>query len=168
LLEELLEELTDLRSVNIEGVNVALEELCKMFRVSKGVAHFYPSVRHEKLGRGESFVCYDNEEEGRIAMTQRVVTEAMTVARCTVYMTDDAQPWTEEERKRVALLQRTVLTFVSKSRLHRIVEHLTNYDSDGYLNMHYYLSNLEHMANEGKLLHMAAFQFNLKYFHLCG
>lgn len=163
-LEKLLAEMTDSRGFSIEKINRSLSELCRLFRISKGVAEFYKSLNHEKSGRGEVFVCYDNGKGGNEVLGRRIVTKAMTVVKSKVYMSDDAEPLSPEEREKVDLIMKTVLTFVSRNRLQAIVEKLTFYDDSGYRNLRSFLRYIEQLNEKKKLgTHTAAY-FNLRHF----
>ena len=164
LFEKLIRELTALEDFDLEAIYAVLGEMCRIFRVSKAVTQFFNSVKEEQLGRGETYVCYDDGKENSPAMVQRIVTEGGTVASSTVYTTPDAEPWTEEERERVALIQKSVLSFISRSRLQRIVAKLTYFDSEGYPNLRYFFREIDRLESRGELMGMAAVHFNLKHF----
>ena len=165
-LENLIRAMTDLNEFKLEKIYAPLTELCKIFRVSKGVTTFYESLQHERRGKGEVFVCFDSGEKCKEVLTKRIVTEALSVAVCSVYMPEDAEPWSDLERSRVELIENTVLTFISRSRLKALVERLTFYDDDGYRNLRYYISHVERLGYEGRLSGKAAIRYNLKHFSL--
>ena len=52
LLEQLLTTMNDTDDFTLDKLNVSLAELCKLFRVSKGVTEFYKSTSNEKSRRG--------------------------------------------------------------------------------------------------------------------
>ena len=162
--QELIIAMTDLKDLDLPAVNQALTKLCKLFRISKGVTRFYDSLQHEELGKCEEIVCYDSGEDCKEVEKIRVVTPAMTVACCSIYMTDDAEPLNEDEHFKVDLVMKTILSFMSRSRLTRILERFTFYDDFGYKNFRYYMRTLEQFKSQGKLYNRAAIQFNLKHF----
>ncbi len=164
LLEQLLTTMNDTDDFTLDKLNVSLAELCKLFRVSKGVTEFYKSTSNEKSGRGEVFVCYDSGEGGREVMGRRIVTKSMAVAKCRVYMPADAEPLTDEEREKIDLILKTVLSFVGNNKLQKMVERLTFYDDSGYRNLRSFMRYIEQL-NEKKRLgtHTAAY-FNLRRF----
>ena len=164
-LEELLRALTG-PGLNMAGINEALGKLCRIFRIEKGVTCFYDSPRHEKEGKGDVFVCYDSGRECEEAMKKRIVTDAMTVTASAVYMHKDSAPLTEDEREKVGLIIDTILTFMSRSRLQRIVEKLTFYDDDGYCNLRYFLRKTAKACEDGSIRGKVALRFNLKHFAL--
>lgn len=97
-------------------------------------------------------------------MGRRIVTKSMAVAKCRVYMPAGAEPLNDEEREKVDLIMKTVLSFVGNIKLQKIVERLTFYDDSGYRNMRSFVRYLEQL-NDKKMLgtHTAAY-FNLRHF----
>ncbi|MBO7396218.1 MAG: EAL domain-containing protein [Ruminococcus sp.] len=164
LLERLTGTMADSEHFTLDRLNDSLAGLCKLFRVSKGVTEFYKSASHEKSGRGEIFVCYDSGEGGSEVMGRRIVTKSMAVTKCRVYMPTGVEPLNDEEREKVDLIMKTVLSFVGNIKLQKIVERLTFYDDSGYRNMRSFMRYLE-LLNEKKQLgtHTAAY-FNLRHF----
>lgn len=166
LLEQLLQHMTSFEEFNLEKVNSSLEGLCKVLRVSKGVTRFYDSLRAEKLDQGEVFVCYDSGEEEASSASLRLVTEANTVAIATVYLAKGQEPWTDLERERIELVEKIVLSFISRSRLQRIVAKLTLFDGDGYPNLRFFFDKLSRLAQDRPLDGKVSLHFNLKHFNL--
>ncbi|MDO4863446.1 MAG: GGDEF domain-containing phosphodiesterase [Ruminococcus sp.] len=164
LLEQLIAVTRDSDNFSLDKVYKPLSELCRLFRVSKGVTEFYKSANHEKSGRGEVFVCYDSGEDGSEVLGRRIVDESMAVSKCRVYMADGAEPMTDEEREKVDLVMKIVLSFISNSRLRKIVERLTFYDDNGYRNMRSFMRCLEQLNEKKQLGTHTAIYFNLRHF----
>lgn len=166
LMEELIVALTDLDGMDPSRINAVLEELCKMFRICKGVTSFYQSLNHERAGRGDHMVCYDSGEDGEVAMSIRIISKATAVIICTVWMPKDAEPLSDLERFRVDLVMRMVLSAVSRSRLQNAVAMLAFHDDKGYWNAREYQRQLAAFNAQGRLAGMAAMHFNLLHFSL--
>lgn len=164
LLEQLIAVTRDTDNFSIERINEPLAGLCRLFRVSKGVTEFYKSANHEKSGRGEVFVCYDSGEGGSEIMGRRIVDESMAVSKCRVYMAEGTEPLSDEEREKVDLVMKVVLSFISNSRLRKIVERLTFYDDNGYRNMRSFIRCLEQLNERKQLGTHTAVYFNLRHF----
>lgn len=164
LLEQLIAVTRDTDNFSIERINEPLAGLCRLFRVSKGVTEFYKSANHEKSGRGEVFVCYDSGEGGSEIMGRRIVDESMAVSKCRVYMAEGTEPLSAEEREKVDLVMKVVLSFISNSRLRKIVERLTFYDDNGYRNMRSFIRCLEQLNERKQLGTHTAVYFNLRHF----
>ena len=111
--ENLIRALTNLEHLDMEQINTALSELCKLLRISKGVTRFYHSPEHEQQGKGRDFVCYDAGIESVLAIRKRIVTDAMTVTICEVYIDPNQPPLTEWEHEKTELIMQTVMSFVS-------------------------------------------------------
>ena len=162
--EELMDAIANLDGLNLLGINTALGKLCVDLNISKGVTCFYDSEKHESLGKGDEFVCYDSGEECHVAKRIRIVTPAMTVVTCETYQANGAEPLTPVQEERVELIMRCIVTYLSSSRLQRIVERLTFYDYSDYPNMRYFVRELNRKNAAGKLDGMVAINFNLKHF----
>ena len=144
LLEQLANAFSRLPDFDLREVYGALTELCKLFRVCKGVTCFYDNEEKEAAKDGEVFVCYDSGEAGVPVIVKRLVTAANTVVTVTAYQAQDAVPFTDLERERVELILQLILTFMSQDRLKRIIQRMTSYDTEGYRNLKYFIfwSNL--------------------------
>lgn len=165
-MEQLIQALTRLPEFDIQEIFAALTELCKLFRVCKGVTCFYDDKKKETEGDGEVFVCYDSGEPGEPVMVKRLVTAADTVVTVTAYQTKDVAPFDDLERERVSLILQMILTFMSQDRLKRIIRRMTSYDSEGFRNLKYFFGELARLNAAGLLTGMAVIRFNLKHFTL--
>lgn len=166
LFEKLLGALTHLNGYDIEEIQEALSPLCEFFNISKGVTEFYKNISYEKTGRGDIFVAYDNGKGGKEIICRRIITKTMAIVKCSVFMPDDCQPLTVEEKKRVELVMRTLLSFISRYRLQTVVEEFAFYDNNGYRNIRAFLRYIESLKAEGKLYGNTAIHYNLRHFTL--
>ncbi len=166
LFEKLLGALTHLNGYDIEEIQEALSPLCEFFNISKGVTEFYKNISYEKTGRGDIFVAYDNGKGGKEIICRRIITKTMAIVKCSVFMPDDCQPLTSEEKKRVELVMRTLLSFISRYRLQTVVEEFAFYDNNGYRNIRAFLRYIESLKAEGKLYGNTAIHYNLRHFTL--
>ena len=79
----------------IEGL---LNEISSMFRLAKGVTHFYKTPSNEQRGIGETMCSYDiGAEKIKPVHTVRFVTKLLSISTMTVYMAEDEEPLTDEE-----------------------------------------------------------------------
>ncbi|MBQ9898340.1 MAG: EAL domain-containing protein [Ruminococcus sp.] len=164
--ERLLTIMTDMDGFKVEDINTELSGLCRLFRISKGITEFYSSLEHERSHKGEVLICYDDGRKCHEVLSKRIVTKAMTVVKATVYMADGEEPLSDEERKKVQLLMKTVLSFVARNRLQNIVERLTFYDDNGYRNMRSFMRYIQQLNDKDKLGGNTAVHFNLRHFTL--
>ena len=165
-LEQLMHAMTRLPEFDLREIFAALTELCKLFRVCKGVTCFYDNAEKEAAQEGEVFVCYDSSEAGAPVIVKRLVTAANTVVTATAYQAQSAEPFTDLERERVDLILQMILTFMSQDRLKRIIRRMTWYDNDGFRNLQFFYSELMRLSKTGQLDGRAVVRFNLKHFSL--
>lgn len=167
-LYEQLASLTQLVNVtpDFKGIEAILNEISAMFRLSKGVTHFYRSPAEEKSGKGEVMCSYDTGKDGIPVHTVRFVTRLMSITTMTVYMTEDETPLTDEELFKVDLTMRTALAFISRNRLQVIAEELAFFDDMGYRNIRSFFKYLAWKCQPGDFDGMAALNYNLRHFAL--
>lgn len=165
-MERFLHTMSAMEPITQENVTDAISELCEIMRVAKAVTSFYDNEMFEQLSDGRVVVGYDNGKPCRAVATRRMVTSIMTVIVCEVYMAYDEPDWSAEERQRADLVMSMIQTFVSRSRLQKVVDRLTYRDDDGYPNVRSYLRYMERMGRAGRLRGKAAVHFNLKHFSL--
>ena len=165
-LEQLVHAFTRLPEIDLQEIYYALTELCKLFRVCKGVTCFYDNEEKEARKEGETFVCYDSGDAGVPIIIKRLVTGAKTVVTCTAYQAENVEPLNDQERERVELILQLILTFMSQNRLKKIIQRMTWFDIDGYRNMQFLYSEFNRLGNNGLFSGMAVIRFNLKHFSL--
>lgn len=149
-----------------DGIAAIMDEIGPMFRLSKGVTHFYRNPGDEKNGIGETICTFDTGREGHPVHTVRFVTRLMSISTMTVYMTDDAEPLTEEELSNVDITMRTALAFLSRNRLQDIAEQLAFFDDAGFRNTRNLFRYIAWKNRTGDFDGMAAVNYNLQNFSL--
>ncbi len=149
---------------DIPSIETILNEIAAMFRLSKGVTHFYRDPVAEKKGEGETMISYDTGEEGHPVHTVRCVNRLMSITTMTVYMTDKVEPLTEEELFKVDLTMRTAITFICRNRLQVIAKQLAFYDDMGYKNIRSFFRYLGWNGHQGDFNGKAAVNYNLRHF----
>lgn len=163
-LVSIMTEKAEVDSEHIKRIEQVLIDISSMLRLSKAETFLYPSIQEEATGKGERLCCYDTGLEGDELLSFRIVTKIGSVAIMTAYMSPYERPLTEVEKDRVALVMKTILSYVSRNRMADMVEKLTFYDSDGYKNSNsyqkYVMDNIENIDKK------AAFKYNLKHFAL--
>lgn len=165
-LEELTDTITDLDHFNLEKIYAVLKELCIAFRVCKGVAEYYSSVEEERLGHGTVLICYDSGEEPADVLTCRTVLSDIVVADCKAFRAKGTEPWNEQERKRIEMVQRLMLTVVGRLRAEGMVEQATLFDDSGYSNFRFLTATIEQIGSSGTITDYAFARFNLRHFSL--
>ncbi len=165
LLEQFLKEMTA-ETLDIKAVYAVLAELCKLYRISRGVTWFYDNPENEQLGIGDKFVCYDDGNASDNTLVTRYVTDVKTISTCTVYFSKDAEPLTQEEHDQVDLIQKAIISLVTRNRLKRTVDRMSYYDFEGYMNLRYYTREIERLNRQSELPGMVAIRYNLSHFSL--
>ena len=168
---ELLEKLLSLTQIvnvkpDIPQIEDTLIKISAMFRLSKGITHFYRNPGEEAHGEGETMCCYDTGKEGNPVHTVRFVTRLMSIVTMTVYMSDDEEPLTKDELFKVDITMRTILAFISRNRLQVIAEELAFYDDMGFRNLRSYFNYISWKGNSNGLKGKAAINYNLRHFSL--
>ncbi|MBP5378500.1 MAG: EAL domain-containing protein, partial [Ruminococcus sp.] len=156
----------DNQKPDVPRIEELLNEIAGMFRLSKGVTHFYRGPAEEKLGKGEELCSYDTGKEGKPVHTVRFVTKLMSISTMTVYMSEDEEPLTDDELFKVDLTMRTTLAFISRNRLQVIAEELAFYDDMGFRNIRSFFRYLTWKGQPGDFDGKAAVNYNLRHFSL--
>lgn len=167
-LEDLTDAITDLDhdKLDLEKTYGILKEMCVTFRVCKGVTEYYDSEEAERKGDGVILTCYDTGEEPAEVMTCRTVLSDVMVADCKAYRAKDTEPWNEQERKRIEMIQRLVLNVLGRLRATGMVEQATLFDDAGYSNYRFLTATVDQIGNAGMLGQYALARFNLRHFSL--
>ncbi|MBR5088354.1 MAG: EAL domain-containing protein [Ruminiclostridium sp.] len=166
LFERMIDAMTDPNNFDREEFVGILCEICELFNLAKGVTEFYNSLSAEREGKGEVLIDYDNGKGDRVAIFRRIVTPSKTVIKSTIYMSADSEPLTDEEYRKVDLILRAMLSFISRNRLQTIVEKLSFYDEVGYPNLNYFMRHLDYLNEIGKIHGNTTVQLNLRHFSL--
>lgn len=165
-LEKLLSAMISFDGKDISDINTVLAEMCRLFSITKGITEFYKSVEHEKAGKGELIVCYDDGSGGEEFICKRVITKSMTVAKVTIFRHSDAPKLDDADISRINMVIDTVLTFITRNRLETVVEKLTFYDDSGYPNLRSFIRYLEQLNENNDFKGRTAIHFNLRHFSL--
>lgn len=166
LYEQLLKEFVNFEETNVALVENLLNRIAKMFRLSKGITHVYMSPQEEHEGKGEVLCSFDTHKEGEEILSIRVVTSVMTSAEMKVYMSPDEVPLSHEERSKMELVVRTVLSFITRNRLKKIVYDLAYYDEFGYPNLRLWNKSMTDILLTPDYVNKAYFRYNLRHFAL--
>ncbi len=166
LFEQMIDCMTNPNGFDREDFVEILKEICELFNLSKGVTEFYKSLSAEKDGQGEIMVDYDNGKGDKVVIYRRIVTPSMTVVKSTIYMAADSEPLSDDEYRKVDIILRAMLSFISRNRLQTVVENLGYYDESGYPNLSYYMRYLDQMNEKDCIRGNVAVYYNLRHFSL--
>lgn len=151
---------------DVPAIEAVLNEISTLFRLSRGVTHFYRNPSEEERGEGETLISYDLGIGSRPVHTVRFVTRLMSITTMTVFMAEDEPPLTEEELAKVDLTMRTTLAFISRNRLQVIAEELAFFDDMGFRNLRSFFRYLSWKGQPGAMDGMTAINYNLRHFSL--
>ena len=163
-LEKFTDAIAAVNTLNQKQVNEAMIAPCTELGVSYVEVVFYDSLKHESQGKGKTFVCYDDKSGGDVVFENRIVSDAMNVAICTMKRSGGKSEWGRAEQDKATLLHKMILIFLDRLRLKAIAEKYTYYDDDGYYNLRFFLRYMDRLAMEGNMHGKAAIHFNLKHF----
>ena len=166
LFEEMVDQITQPEHFDRASFVNVLTRICELFHIAKGVTEFYPSLKNEQDHDGEILIDYDNGHGEVEVIRKRIVTRSRTVLIGTLYRAKDEPPLDEEELEKLDLLERTLLSFLTRNRLVRVTERLGFYDENMYPNFRYFLRYLEIAQEQGKLTGMTVGSVNLRRFGL--
>ena len=166
LFSNLVSAMTNFDVVEVDRIENLLIQLCLMFRLSKAETKVYQNEQDEAEGVGETLCCYDNGKKGDVVLSLRVVTSVMTRAVMTTYMTSDEKPLDEDERVKLDLVMRTVLSYISRSRMRDSLYRLAFFDERGYPNLRNWFDYLGKTVAQKQARDKTSFRYNLRHFSL--
>ena len=166
LYEQLLREFVNFEEPNVPLIEELLIRFSKMFRLSKGITHVYMNPQEEREGKGEVLCCFDTHKEGVEILSIRAVTSVMSSAQMKIYMSPDEVPLSPEEMSKMELVVRTVLSFITRNRLKRIVYELAYYDESGYPNLRSWNKAMMDILHTPDFASKVFFRYNLRHFTL--
>lgn len=164
LLERFVDVIVDTEGFTRERMVGILVEVAKFFNLSKGVTEFYENLWHEQLGKGEIFIDYDDGRESKVIISLRVVTPVLSVVKCSLYHPVDAEELSEDEYKKLNLVARGLIRFISRNRLQNSIERIAFHDFYGFPNANFFFRKYDHLNREGKLSGKILLVYNLRNF----
>ena len=158
--------MTDPENFNREYFVSILTDIANFFRLSKGVTEFYKTLSQEKIGDGEVLIDFDTGKDGKPVVQRRLVTKSMAVVKGTLYQAYDAEPLSKDEKGKLDIMLRALLSFVSRNRLLNAVERMGFFDENNYPNLRSFKRAIESINAEHNLTDYTAACFNLRHFTL--
>ena len=151
LFEQMIDCVTDFEHFSRERFVDVLCRLSELFRISKGVTEFYTNEMKEMKGEGEIMCDYDNGEDGVPIIQLRVVSKSHAVIKGTIYRPENEFPLSEKEMDRLVMIERSLLSFISRNRLADAIETLGFHDDFGYRNRRSFMRHIELLAGRGEI-----------------
>ena len=164
LLERFVDVIVDTEGFTREKLVGILVDVAHFFNLSKGVTEFYENLWHEQLGKGEIFIDYDDGRESKVIISLRVVTSVLSVVKCSLYHPVDAEELSEDEYKKLNLVARGLIRFISRNRLQNSIERIAFHDFYGFPNANFFFRKYDQLNREGKLSGKILLVYNLRNF----
>lgn len=164
LLERLTDYINDMNGFDHAGYKTVIEEICELFHISKGSTEFYRSLSDERLGNGDIMCDFDNGKGDIAVIEKRMVTPSKAVIKGFIYQSKDDIPMTEEEKEKVDIMLRSILAFVARKRLQRLLETFAYNDDAGYPNVASYKRFLDWQNEQTGLVGFTTCCLNLRHF----
>ncbi len=161
LFEKMVEAMTNPDFYDRRVLLNVIKEMSELFGVAKAVSEFYTNRSDEKEGNGEVLVGYDNGNAGDSIIDIRVDTETGAVVKCTVYANKGATVG-EEEKRKLSLTTRTIISFLARIRLQKVVERMGFYDEVGYPNLRSFMRYINQQMERKTINEYVAVHFNLR------
>ena len=166
LFASLIEAMTNYDSIDVVKIENLIIELSKLFRLSKSETIVYKDEEDERTGRGETLCCYDTGKEGNVVLSFRYVSSVMTRAVIYTYMSPDEEPLDENELKKLELVMKTVLSYISRKRMRDTLYRLAFFDERGYPNLRNWFDYLGKTVAQKQARGKTSFRYNLRHFSL--
>ncbi|MBR4513680.1 MAG: GGDEF domain-containing protein [Lachnospiraceae bacterium] len=163
---EMIDSMVDYEHFSRERLVDNLCRMARLFRLTKVITEFYKNITDEKDGKGEVLCDFDEGPAEVVVMKKEIITKIGAIVRVTAYSSKDMEELDEEEERYLAIVLRSLMSYVGRNRLQTAVEVLAYHDGNGYPNFAYYFRHLEKMNRQGGLYGYTAIMYNLKQFSL--
>lgn len=165
LFEKMIDMMTDPENFDRDRFVDILKDICELFHIAKGVTEFYKSVGDENDGIGDVLIDFDNGRGEKVIIKRRLVTKAKAVVKGTIYAANE-DTFTDEELKKIDIMLRALLSFISRNRMQKTLEQTMFYDPVGYRNVNYFMRHLDTLNEKGMIHGNTLVQINLRQFSI--
>lgn len=165
-LENFIDTLYRLRSVESDQIFESVAELCPVLRLGKVETLTYENASFEHFGLSTTACLYDSGNAcSDAAISERTTAIDEKIIFYNIYAIEGEPEWTEEERKRINIFIAVLSTFSGKSRLDGLVYHMTYYDDElDIYNFKQFMKCTQVLCISGQISRYTAVRFNLKRF----
>ncbi|MCH5333150.1 MAG: GGDEF domain-containing protein [Agathobacter sp.] len=165
-LENAICKLHQLPVANPQQVFEATVDLCYVLRLGKVEIAVYENEAAEHSGLSETVCFYDSGKACKtVGTSKRIAVVDGTVIIYNIYPIEGETEWTEEEQNRIHTFIALLSTYNGKSRLLKLVHHLTYYDSElDMYNLKQFMRLAHTLCQTGQISQFTAVRFNLKRF----
>lgn len=143
-----------------------ITEICKDYKLTKGMTEFYITPMMEQRGIGEVFCDFDNGKSTKVLLRIRIVSTSKAVIIGTLYSNPDEYVHEDVDVQQLDSMLRIILGYVSRERLIKKLEEFGFSDLDGYRNFRAFARFMDVNNAENKLGGKVSFYIDLHNFTL--
>lgn len=151
-----------------EQIHEVMSDFYDILRLGKIDVVLYENDFSEHLGLSKTNCLYDSGKASEsFGITERVTAPDETIIVYQIYPIEGEPEWTEEEQNRIHTFLSLLSSFNGKSRLVKMVHHLTFHESDlDMYNIKQFMKCVRILCNAGQIDKFSSVRFNLKHFSI--
>ena len=163
---ERLVSVTHSQPVDRDAYVQLITEICKDYKLTKGMSEFYITPMMEQRGLGEVFCDFDNGKSTKVLLRIRIISTSKAVIIGTLYSNPDEYVHEDVDVQQLDSMLRIILGYVSRVRLIKKLEEFGFSDLDGYRNFRAFARFMDVNNAENKLGGKVSFYIDLHNFTL--
>ena len=163
---ERLVSVTHSQPVDRDAYVQLITEICKDYKLTKGMTEFYITPMMEQRGMGEVFCDFDNGKSTKVLLRIRIISTSKAVIIGTLYSNPDEYVHEDVDVQQLDSMLRIILGYVSRERLIKKLEEFGFSDLDGYRNFRAFARFMDVNNAENKLGGKVSFYIDLHNFTL--
>lgn len=163
---ERLVSVTHSQPVDRDAYVQLITEICKDYKLTKGMSEFYITPMMEQRGLGEVFCDFDNGKSTKVLLRIRIISTSKAVIIGTLYSNPDEYVHEDVDVQQLDSMLRIILGYVSRVRLIKKLEEFGFSDLDGYRNFRAFARFMDVSNAENKLGGKVSFYIDLHNFTL--
>ena len=163
---ERLVSVTHSQPVDRDAYVQLITEICKDYKLTKGMTEFYITPMMEQRGMGEVFCDFDNGKSKKVLLRIRIISTSKAVIIGTLYSNPDEYVHEDVDVQQLDSMLRIILGYVSRVRLIKKLEEFGFSDLDGYRNFRAFARFMDVNNAENKLGGKVSFYIDLHNFTL--
>lgn len=163
---ERLVSVTHSQPVDRDAYVQLITEICKDYKLTKGMTEFYITPMMEQRGMGEVFCDFDTGKSKKVLLRIRIISTSKAVIIGTLYSNPDEYVHEDVDVQQLDSMLRIILGYVSRVRLIKKLEEFGFSDLDGYRNFRAFARFMDVNNAENKLGGKVSFYIDLHNFTL--
>lgn len=159
-------EMEKVSGVNPKEISAAAEGVCKSLRIARIDILIYADPDSEAAGMGAEDVLYETSGyDDANSLRIREVTGGGNILVYIFSPEKGAEPWTDEELKRIRVFEKAIFSFNGRANVMNKVSQMTYYDPDlGIPNLTCFKKNIEEIINREEIGRYGCCSFDLRRF----